>query len=116
MRAILLKAGTGILLFTLALLPGSGCRTQSGSSRISGGNGLTREQAVVIKARDIGAGTAAELKWLKDNCPQYRAITNRFEAAAGHIYSVVTLTATNGETKLIHFDLTDPIRNSPRQP
>src|SRR5258705_1776196 len=88
MRAILLKAGAGILLFALAMFPGSGCRTQPGSYKISGGNGLTREQAVVIKARDIGVGTTAELTWLKDNCPQYRAVTNKFEAAAGHIYSV----------------------------
>jgi hypothetical protein len=116
MRAIFLSAGTAILLFAFAILPGSGCKTQSGSYRISGGNGLTREQAVIIQARDIGIGTAAELTWLKNNCPQYRAVTNKFEAASGHIFSVVTLTSTNGETKLIYFDLTDPIRNSPRRP
>jgi hypothetical protein len=56
------------------------------------------------------------LAWLNDHCANYQTVTNKVEAAGGRIYSVVTLASTNGETRLIYFDLTDPIRNSPRQP
>lgn len=102
--------------FVAAVVLATGCKTQSVPYKFSGGNGSTRQQAVIIHARDVGVGTAAELAWLKDHCPQYNASTNKFEASAGHIYSVISVTSTNGEAKLIYFDLTDPIRNSPRQP
>lgn len=94
----------------------TGCRTQSAPYQFSGGDGSSRDQAVIIKARNIGFGNSGELAWLKDHCADYQPVTNRFEAAGIRIYSVVTLASTNGETRLIYFDLTDPIRNSPRWP
>lgn len=103
-----------LIAFGVAL--GTGCRTQSVPYQISGGNGSSREQAVIIKARNIAFGTSGEVAWLKDHCANFQAITNRFEAAGIRIYSVVTLASTNGQTRLVYFDLTDPIRNSPRQP
>src|SRR4051794_9093113 len=114
LRQTVISLLRGALVAAAVLI--SGCKTQSAAYKISGGNGLTRQEAVVIQARNVGVGTAAELAWLKNHWRDHDVVTNQFDALAGHIYSVVTITSTNGETNFIYFDVTDPIRNSPRLP
>ena len=84
----------------------AGCGSQPEPYSFSGGNGSTREHAVIIKAPDEGLGVAAQMVWMKEKHSGWREITNRFELLNGRIFYEVEI-AKDGKTNTVYFDYTD---------
>jgi hypothetical protein len=91
------------LFLTLAL---AGCQTDSNSYKFSGGDGSTRQRAVVIKAPDLGVGMAAEMVWMKERYDDWTETTDRYERVDHRLYHEVEITR-GGQTNRVYFDFTD---------
>jgi hypothetical protein len=100
-----------ILISTIVLV---GCRTESEPYKFSGGDGSTREHAVVIKAPDVGIGIAAQMVWMKDNYSGWSEVTNDYQRVGSKLYYSV-LAARAGQTNRVYFDYTDFASKDERQ-
>ena len=83
-----------------------GCQTQYEPYKFSGGDGSTRENAVVIKARDVGIGVAAQMVWMKERYLGWHEITNDYERVGSRFFNSVVV-ARDGQTNRIYFDYTE---------
>ncbi len=92
--------------FLLAALVVVGCQTRSEPYSFRGGDGSTRQRAVVIKAPDVGIGVAAQMVWMKERYSGWRETTNHYEHVDSRLYYDVEV-ARDGQTNRIYFDYTD---------
>lgn len=73
----------------------------------SGGDGLTKETAVVIAAENSGVGVKAEYQWLGEHYPGYQMTIQRLlRGDAGQMYDKIEFTMPDGQTLAIYFDIT----------
>jgi len=105
-------------LFSALVL--AGCATRESASPIfSGGNGKSREDAIVIHhGRDDAAVRAAEESWLRyrhsgarivQRVPQVVAPSSHGSGPARE-YEAVTFMTAAGETRTVYFDITEFVR------
>jgi hypothetical protein len=92
--------------FIIVAVAAIGCRTQSEPYRFSGGDGSTRQRAIIVKARDAGIGVAAKMIWMNERYPGWREVTNYSARVDGRWYHDVVVTR-DGQTNRIYFDYTD---------
>ncbi|HOX56303.1 MAG TPA: hypothetical protein P5205_07550 [Candidatus Paceibacterota bacterium] len=99
-----------IVIVFFALLA-VGCQTPQTTPRpiaYSGGDGSSREQAVVISDMDCReAGTLAEMLWLTRNYPGYREASQTALNTASRKYDVVEFATAEGQSKKVYFDTTE---------
>ena len=73
-----------------------------------GGDGSSREKAVVIKgAPNNAAGVRAESDWIRKNHPGWRKRKQSLMSDGTRYYDRIEYTTPQGETKTIYFDITD---------
>src|SRR5262245_53967385 len=94
------------LAFLLPMFVLLACRTNSDPYSFSGGDGSTRQRAVIVRAPDVGIGVAAEMVWMKERYSGWIETTNRYEHVDGRFYHQVEVTR-GGQTNSIYFDYTD---------
>ncbi len=88
-----------------------GCQGPRGNSRAivyAGGDGTSRESAVII--REAGcreAGTLAESMWLARTYPGYSGAKQSSVNMAGKRYDVVQFATSEGEARRVYFDTTE---------
>jgi hypothetical protein len=89
----------------------AGCQTAAWSSRpivYSGGDGSSRERAVVIsEVACREAGVLAENLWLEQRYPGCRGATRSAVNGADKQYDVVEFATAGGETRKVYFDTTE---------
>ena len=74
----------------------------------SGGDGSSREDAVIIKAPDNSAGVKAEYAWIRKNHPTWRVLQQSLvNGEDGKIYDQLDYSVPDGEDGAIYFDITD---------
>jgi hypothetical protein len=79
-----------------------------GGITYEGGSGESIEDAIIIKgAKDEKEGVAAEYHWVKVHYPKYEVGSQAVKSSGGKSYDVLNLTGPDGETKSIHFDISD---------
>lgn len=77
--------------------------------RYKGGNGLSKEEAVVIKgAWSSRMGVAAEYVWLGKHYRGFQLLGQGLEdeSADGRVYDIIDFVMPDGEKKRIYFDIT----------
>ena len=73
-----------------------------------GGNGLSIEQAVIIKnAKNESEGVRAERLWIRKIHPGWRKGRQALLSKKGKQYDRIEYKTPNGETKTIFFDISD---------
>jgi hypothetical protein len=95
---------TTAFLFAACLV--AGCRTHPGTDLLAGGEGSTRERAIVLRPPNIDTGFLARLDWrCKVSFPGWREITNEYECVDSRVYYSVVVTR-HGQTNRVWFDCT----------
>ena len=88
-----------------------GCQTAGLTSRpivFSGGDGSSREQAIVIRDVDCReVRVLAEKLWLEQKYPGCREAKQSALNSASRQYDVVEFATAQGETRKIYFDTTE---------
>jgi hypothetical protein len=87
-------------------------KLQRNRPRISGGNGESMEQAVIIEAPNHISGVSAEYKYISRHYGRRgvhwhlksQSLTD--EMADGRRYDILTIRLKSGETMDVHFDIT----------
>jgi hypothetical protein len=77
------------------------------ASRFGGGDGLSRENAVVILTQGHASGVASEYAWLRKHYPGGKRTTQSVtQPIDGRRYDVLTVETAEGRTLEIWFDIT----------
>ena len=81
----------------------------SGTSVVSSADkdGSSYEKAMVVKAKNGTKGIAAEYKWLRENYPGYKLISQSLDGKGKKHYDVMHITTKEGNDKSFYFDITD---------
>ena len=74
---------------------------------ISGGDGSSIENAVIIKAPDNFIGVRVEYAWIKKNCPGWQLERQSAFKSGNKIYDKMDFRTPDGRQKIIYFDITD---------
>ncbi|MBI5857337.1 MAG: hypothetical protein HZB42_06775 [Sphingobacteriales bacterium] len=106
MKLLLIPA----LLFALASCsPGiktTNTATTTTAATHSEKDGSSYEKAIVINEKSEGPGIAAEYKWLRENYPGYKLISQSLNGKDGKKYDIMAIETRDGEKKTIYFDIT----------
>jgi hypothetical protein len=70
----------------------------------SGGDGTTKDSAIVISAADEVAGVDAEYAWIKDNLPGAK-IKSQGLVMGPRAYDRFEVALPSGETRAVYFDI-----------
>ena len=73
---------------------------------ISGGDGLSRSQAVIIRGRTDADVIDAEYPWLGEHYPGCKLKEQRLLNEAGRVYDGMTITTADGKEITVYFDIT----------
>lgn len=105
-----------IILFAVAALF-SACKTGkniSGSRQIGDGievssphDGLSYENAVVIKDKSETTGVAAEYTWIRNHYPGSSFGKQSLTNNKGKPYDIIDITTADGQQKSIYFDISN---------
>jgi len=77
------------------------------SSLFSGGDGLTKEHAVVIHAKREDDGTKAEYAWIREYHPGAKVELQSLISADGRIYDCIEVVAMDGSRQKYYFDISE---------
>ena len=111
-----MKSATLILIFVLLLgacsSPKKTTTTAEGpSSEIANSSsindGSSFERAIIIKKRREGPGVDAEYKWLAQNYPGYKRISQSLTRKGNKHYDIIAIKTNEGEEKDIYFDISN---------
>ena len=72
----------------------------------SGGDGSSRDNAVVIDASNESEGVQAEYEWIKDHLPGAQIESTSLIDKDGKVYDSFEVTLASGETRTLWFDIT----------
>lgn len=98
-----------MLLVVLAGCQTSPQRTSTPTSRdgmtYSGGDGRSKDTAVVINAANDLEGTDAEYRWLREHCA-CKVKGQALITDSGHVYDLMTVVLPNSSQMQYYFDIT----------
>lgn len=100
-----------VVIMAFFALLAVGCQVPRSTPRpivYAGGDGSSREKAVVIRDVDCReVGTLAERLWLAKSYPGYRDANQSALNLANRRYHVVEFATVEGETRKVYFDTTE---------
>ena len=70
-------------------------------------DGSSYDKAIVVKEKNETKGIAAEYKWLRDNYPGYKLISQSLDTKEKKRYDIMEIETANGEKKTVYFDITN---------
>jgi hypothetical protein len=82
-------------------------KPSTGEVSVSGGDGSSIENAVIIKAPNNFAGVDAEYKWIKKNHPGWKLVTQSVVNKKGKLYDKMDFQTPEGQAVTLYFDITD---------
>ena len=94
------------VVFVTLLLASAVSQFTWAQAKYSGGDGSTRETAIVISAANEKEGVGAEYAWLKDNLPGAKLEKTGLSDDGAKIYDTMVVALPNGEQRTIYFDIT----------
>jgi len=74
---------------------------------ISGGDGTSIEQAVIIKTSNSLLGIRAEYRWIKQNHPDWQLKEQSVLKGGGKVYDKMYFRTPDGKLAILYFDVTD---------
>jgi hypothetical protein len=73
----------------------------------AGGDGSSREKAIVIKAPDEVAGLKAEQTYISTHYGRYEQVMQGLELKKEHRFDIITFKTSDGKQHTLYFDITD---------
>lgn len=80
---------------------------QQSSGQVSGGDGSSYAQAVVIEEKSESTGVTAEYAWLKKHYPGYRMKSQSLNFHKNKPYDILSIVPAEGEEKEVYFDISN---------
>ena len=82
-------------------------RTSIKGVSLTGGDGSSIENALIIKAPNELAGVRGEYDWIRKNHPDWQLLEQSVLNAGGKVYDKMDFQTPDGRPVILYFDITD---------
>jgi len=94
------------LLFIISIVLSScAMKKQVVTLNVTGGDGSSYEQAIIINETHESPGTAAEYSWLSVHYPHYRTAGQALAFNEKKPYDIISVITHDGKTLSVYFDI-----------